>query len=318
VLREHATPQGPVVRLGDVADQMNAGPIAEQLAATPLMPAPPEGTQQYLRNSELRDLLVARGVDVRSLRFTGSDAVLIGHTAPASTPNSDPAASTSSTDIGERINAAAVGYLRQQTGHDLWKVTVDPDDNVIAAMQQAAGNVLISGGKAPWTGRQRLAVSAGPGSPAVMAYARIERLELAVFATREIDRGELVRRSDVELRPFAGALPNLAVASFESAVGKEAVQPIRAGSLVIGSQVRSPIIVRRGERVSVRARAAGVSVRTYAVAQQDGSLGELVMVQSLAGKEKYAARVSGLRELEILAASASASDLAAATQPELR
>lgn len=131
-----------------------------------------------------------------------------------------------------------------------------------------------------------------------------------------IERGEIIRRSDVELRPHAGALPKQAVASLDAIVGKEAVQGIRADSLLQANQVRSPLVVRRGERVAVRARTGGISVRTYALAQQDGALGDLVTVQSLEGKEQYAARVSGLRELEIFAAGAEVREIAAAdTQP---
>ena len=63
------------------------------------------------------------------------------------------------------------------------------------------------------------------------------------------------------------------------------------------------------------ARAAGVSVRTYAMSQQDGGMGDLVMVQSLASKERYAARVIGVRELEIFTAGASAAELAANQAP---
>ena len=95
-------------------------------------------------------------------------------------------------------------------------------------------------------------------------------------------------------------------------VGKEATQTLRAGSAILSTQVRSPLLVRRGERVSVRARAAGVVVRTYATAQQDGSLSDLIQVQALTGKERYAARVSGTRELEVFAAGAAAEEISAA------
>src|SRR5690606_2579142 len=129
------------------------------------------------------------------------------------------------------------------------------------------------------------------------------------------ERGALVRRSDIELRPFTGALPRLAVISLDEVVGKEAVQGIRADSLILANQVRSPLLVRRGDRVSVRARAGGVTVRTYAVVQQDGALGDLVSVQTFEGKERYSARVSGMRELEVLAAGASAREVASNPPP---
>jgi hypothetical protein len=51
------------------------------------------------------------------------------------------------------------------------------------------------------------------------------------------------------------------------------------------------------------------------MAQQDGGMGDLVMVQSLASKERYAARVIGVRELEIFTAGASAAELAANPAP---
>ena len=66
--------------------------------------------------------------------------------------------------------------------------------------------------------------------------------------------------------------------------------------------------------MSVRARAAGVVVRTYATARQDGSMGDLISVQSLETKGRFAARVSGLRELEVFAGGTSAVEVAAAVR----
>jgi flagella basal body P-ring formation protein FlgA len=218
----------------------------------------------------------------------------------------------------EQLTAQITAYLRKQSGHDLWNVKLDADNDVLAAYQQAGRQTVITGGKAPWTGRQRFTLSAGAETPAMLAYARIERLEMAAFLTRSIERGELVRRTDVQLRPYAGALPRLAVVALEEVVGKEAVQGIRADSLLLANQVRSPYLVRRGERVSVVARGGGITVRTYALVQQDGGLGDLVAVQTIETKERYTARVSGLRELEVFAAGASAGEVASASAAATR
>jgi flagella basal body P-ring formation protein FlgA len=323
VLRSHAVPRGSVVRLGDVAEITAAdSATVEHLAATPLTPAPMAGTTQFLRNTELRDILRSRGLDVRSLLLSGADVVTI---EPA-TANlaSEPSTPATPSEVAalmvtpEQVTAAVSQYVRDQTGHELWNVQVDADDEVLGAFQAGASQVKLSGGKAPWTGRQRFVISGPVGTPDVTVYARIERLEMAAFAVRAIERGEFIRRADVELRPHGGALPKQSIAALDAIIGKEAVQGIRADSLLLTNQVRSPLIVHRGERVSIRVRAAGVTVRTYAVAQQDGSLGDLVTVQSLEGKERYAARVSGMRELEIFAAGATAVDVAAAPSPQVR
>jgi flagella basal body P-ring formation protein FlgA len=134
----------------------------------------------------------------------------------------------------------------------------------------------------------------------------VERVEMVAFALRTIERGEFVRATDVALQPHTLAVPANASRTLDGIVGREAVQSIRAGAMVMTNQVRAPILVRRGERVSVCAKAAGVTVRTYATAQQDGSLGDLIAVQAQDSKDRYSARVSGVRELEVLAISASA------------
>jgi flagella basal body P-ring formation protein FlgA len=316
LLNERANPQAAIIRLGDVAQVTAADSlVARQLAHTPLMPAPSPGSTHYLRATEVHDLLVARGVDTRDIQFSGAEIVAIGagdanvsHVQPIS--QAAPAAATP-----EQLAAAMVDYLRQQTGHDLWNVEVDADDDLLAAFSQAGG-LGISGGKAPWTGRQRFVISGG--AKPVTAYARVDRMELAVVVTRPVERGQLIRRSDVELRPHLGAVPKQALFTLDSAVGKEAVQGLRADSLVLTNQVRSPLLVRRGDRVSVRVRAAGVTIRTFAIAQQDGSAGDLVAVQNADGKERYTGLVRGLRELEIFTAGASAVDIASAAPPEIR
>jgi flagella basal body P-ring formation protein FlgA len=324
VLRPRVEARGSVVLLGDVAEVKSADQVLQaQLAAVPLIPSPPSGTQQYLRLAEIRDLVESRGIDVRNLRFGGTAIVSVHPEATAtgeSTPPKLPARPAVRSEeeiqlVAERFAQAVRDYLQTQTGHDLWNVKVDADAKLAALSEQLGPNIRLAGGEAPWTGRQRLSIVGPDNQPASLLHAKIERLELIVVATQPIKRGDLVRRSDVELRTHLGALPAQAVVSLDAVVGKEAVQGIRPDSIIQANQLRTPVIVRRNERVSVRARAAGVSVRTYAIAQQDGGMGELVMVQSLASKERYAARVVGVRELEIFTAGASAAELAASPTP---
>lgn len=323
-LRPRIEARGAVVLLGDVAEiKCDNETLRDQLSATPLIPSPAVGDQQYLRLAEIRDLVASRGLDVRDIRFGGTAVVSVlpeGTAAAATEQQKAPARPAMRTDeeiqlVAQRLSAAVTQYLEAQTGHDLWNVKVEADAKLVDLAAQLGPNIQLAGGEAPWVGRQRLTI-VGPGNQALsLLYAKIDRLEMTVFAVQPITRGDLIRRSDVELRPHLGALPAQAVVSLESVVGKEAVQGLRPDSIVQANQLRSPVIVRRNERVSVRAKAAGVSVRTYAMAQQDGGMGDLVMVQSIASKERYAARVVGVRELEIFTAGSSAAELAASPTP---
>ena len=68
--------------------------------------------------------------------------------------------------------------------------------------------------------------------------------------------------------------------------------------------------------MTVYARSAGLRVRTTARAKDDGSVGDLIAVDSLLNKQSFFARVSGIQEVEVFAhgIDASGSANAAANQ----
>jgi flagella basal body P-ring formation protein FlgA len=260
----------------------------------------------------VRDLLAASGVDLRSVVIRGAAQVIIAPppardaVAPIGRRTAQPPPREL---VAEQAVQSIIAYLRVQTGHDLWNVTVSPDDNLVDACWRLGNQLPISGGQAPWTGRQQFTITVPGADKPMLVFAAVERVEMLAFAVRPITRGSFVRATDVALRPYTRTAPTNATTSLDAIVGKEAVQDIRENSMIMTSQVRAPLLVRRGERVSVCAKAAGVIVRTYATAQQDGSLGDLIAVQALETKDRYSARVSGVRELEVLAIGASADDL---------
>ena len=84
VLREHATLEGPIVRLGDVADVSTGSmSVLKELTFTPLVPAPAPGSPRYLQRSEILDLLASRGIDTQALRISGAAVVEIGKSGKA-------------------------------------------------------------------------------------------------------------------------------------------------------------------------------------------------------------------------------------------
>jgi flagella basal body P-ring formation protein FlgA len=99
----------------------------------------------------------------------------------------------------------------------------------------------------------------------------------------------------------------VAVDSIESIIGMEARQPIAAGAVVYTEAVQSPILVKRGELITVSSQGSGFRVKTTARALHDCSKGELVQVESLQTKERFDARVVGPREAAIAPITATAS-----------
>ena len=132
--------------------------------------------------------------------------------------------------------------------------------------------------------------------------------QTVVVMAQPVERGMLVRKSDVELRSQKGRVPFRALRSLEQAVGMVARQSLRAGMLLQENFLQKPRLVERGETVTVFARTGGIQVRTYAVAKQDGGLGDLIQVETVDRRERYMARVTGLRELDVFATGALASE----------
>jgi flagellar basal body P-ring formation protein FlgA len=89
----------------------------------------------------------------------------------------------------------------------------------------------------------------------------------------------------------------------EKLIGMEARQAIQAGDIVFTDQVQPPIVVKRGDVITVTSQSGGIRVRTSGRATHDASRGELVQVESLGSREKYDARVVGPREATVYAIS---------------
>ena len=150
----------------------------------------------------------------------------------------------------------------------------------------------------------------------VLVLAKIDRLQNVVVAVRRIDRGNLIGAADVEVRLEAANVPTTAATNVDTVIGKEAVRAIDANAILQESQLRNPLQVQRGETVKVFARTGGITVSTFAIVQQNGAIGDLVQVQTLDKKDRFAARVSGWKQLEVLPTGATTADYAAANQPE--
>ena len=82
------------------------------------------------------------------------------------------------------------------------------------------------------------------------------------------------------------------VCRLEDAVGMLTRSRVSSGSVLRASQIEEPLLVRRGERVTVHCLNGGVALRVQARALRDGRRGELIECV-LDGRDRaFSARVS--------------------------
>lgn len=308
-LRAQCRSQGSLVTLGDVAEIFTADRRqADALAAIELFPAPVPPRQRFVRLREIQDLLLLRGVNLTEHRFSGSSQVaVLGGDGPARTKPERPLSFSVTRRANRRVRDAMVQYLQEHVSADRpWNVEVELSQSQARLVANPARAISIAGGNSPWTGLQRFQVTVDSPDGAVQfpADAQVAVPPAVVVSVRSLPRGAIVRAEDVELRDevpqdehFQGFY------SIDQVVGKETTRAIPKEKIIEQKSVRPPLLVRRGEVVTVCARSGGIRVRTTARARDDGSLGDLITVESLLDRKRYLARVSAVREVEVYARS---------------
>jgi len=320
-LRSECRCAGPLVTLGDVAEVFATGEAeAASLPAIELFPAPTPPAQRYVRLREIEDLLLLRGVDLTEHRFSGSAQVLIRPEEPraepgATPPRSSPLTVAAQRQAKQRLEEAIVAHLRAVGSADVpWLVDVEPSEEQARWLADPRASVAVAAQPGPLeadTGRRQFQVTVQTTHESVRfaIEAGVAAAPPVVVSVESLPRGAPVRATDValvRLPPEQG--PPEGLHSLEEIVGKETTRAIPKGKVVAADWVRSPLLVRRGDVVTVSARSGGVCVRTTARARDDGSLGELVAVESLTDRSTYYARVVRPREVEVYARAARASD----------
>jgi len=306
-LRPQCTSSGAVVTLSDVAEIFTADrQQADTLAAVELFSAPSPSQQRFVRLREIQDLLILRGINLTEHRFSGSSQVAIhGGGEPPRTEAEPPLSAAVVHRAILRVQEAIVQYLQQQAGaNQPWTVEVDLGPGQARAVSNSTRAISITGGASPWTGTQRFEVTVdAPVHPAQFTVdAQVGTAPAVVVALRSLGRGVVIRDTDVELqRGLPREASTDAFSSLEEVVGKETVRGIPADKVISRDALRAPLLVRRGEIVTVYACSAGIQVRTTARARDDGSLGDLVAVESVHDRSTYFARVDGVREVEVFA-----------------
>jgi len=312
---------GPLVTLGDVAEVFaTAEAEAASLRAIELFPAPTPPGQRHVRVREIQDLLLLRGVDLTEHRFSGSAQVLIRPEGLRAEPDAAPARSAPLTvaagrQAKQRLEEAILAHLRAVGSADVpWLVEVEPSEQQARWLADPAAVVSAAAQPTP------PGVESGPRQFQITVQTPQDTVRFAIEAdvaaappvvvtVESLPRGALVQATDVALvRLPSEQGRSEGLHSLEEVVGKETTRAIPKGKAVEADWVRAPLLVRRGDVVTVSARSGGVCVRTTARARDDGSLGDLVAVESLADRSTYYARVIRPREVEVYARAARASD----------
>ncbi len=130
--------------------------------------------------------------------------------------------------------------------------------------------------------------------------AHAEPVMQADVLTRAVQRGDIIRRADLEQQDVPASRARFALA-LGDIVGKEARRALPAGSLVRGSDIAPPTLVGRGEPVTLILHSGALTITAPGKALQNAAAGEAVRVVNLSTSRTLDGRVVRVGEVEIAA-----------------
>ena len=114
-----------------------------------------------------------------------------------------------------------------------------------------------------------------------------------VVPVRDIARGEVLAGSDLSFGTVTGnALMSGIITSMDAVAGMEARRVLHAGQTLSAADLRRPIVVNKGQTVTMMFEAPGVELTAMGRAMSEGGIGDTVTVQNPASYRMISAVVA--------------------------
>jgi flagella basal body P-ring formation protein FlgA len=291
-LRASVTVTSDVVRVGDLID--NAG----SAALIPVYRSPDLGTTGALPVAQVLSVLRAKQVigvmtgDIKEVQVTRLARTL----ATKDIESAVASALERRFGLGDAANIA-VTFDRGVTDLRL-------DASSTGAPQPVATRYDAR------TGRFDVAFEIGNGnnpSPTKLRFTgtAVETVEVAVL-TRDIERTETLKASDVALERRPKAELTGEAASRDRTIGMQLRRPMRAGTPIRVADVIKPDFVQRDQNVTIIYQVPGLYLTTRGKALDNGAEGDTVSVLNVQTKRTLTGVVTGRGQVTVMGASQSA------------
>lgn len=278
MLRASVVVASDLVTIGDFFEDAGA------LSDTPIFRAPDLGTSGKVPAT--RVLAEARAAGLR----VATDNAIVEVTVTR------PGREIAGTDLQRLVAAAAARQLGVADPREVQIAFDQPVEPRIADDVAAEPARVVSVTVMPGTGRFDALVMidrGGNGERLRLRGVATEVVEVLTL-TRPVGRGEIIRQEDVAVeripRRGAGSVRPLGA---EEVVGLAARRTLRAGQPLTISDFSQPLLVRRGETVTLVYEAPGLVLTVRGQALEQGSKGDSVTVLNQQSKRTIVGTIAG-------------------------
>jgi flagella basal body P-ring formation protein FlgA len=309
-LREQAMlAPGQSLTLGDVA--VVAGPNAAQLAALPLR-QDGEAMPTSLTLDEVRDMLArVHKQNMGRLALSGSRVRVQVRAPEAAAPPAPAATTATATPAGPSLptirahvlaSLAAHAGVPAETQAEALRAEFAPRDEGMLSRAVLPGQVVsvVPTGN---SSEVPLQVRVYQGDTLVVSEtlrAKVSVRRSVLVATKDVLRGAAIDDSNARLDdrwlPMSNIAGNAQALSAMPEDGAVAKLALRAGQLVGGRHIALPLLVEKGDIVSVDCVRDGLVVRASLRATQDGRLHDVIELEPLSANRGTRDRTAARRD----------------------
>lgn len=285
-LKESATVRGSAILLGEIAQiETKDQSLYEQLVALPIGQAPLPGLSRSFDPELITIKLRQYKIDPASLRIESLKPVMIS--------------SAHQLISSDEFFQAAKRSVLADRGEEA--------ERMIVRAETLPGDVMVPPGSVELKARPRLQ-SVGLGSVPVVVEAwvdgrlyrsvslslRLSLLREVVVADRPLPPRALLKAGDVRLeRRDIAQLQHEPLRDLTSAIGQRTVRMLAMGEVVASDAVELPPLVRKGALVTLTIERPGLLITAKGVAQEQGTVGQLVRVKTAGSGRAVSGKVEG-------------------------
>ncbi|MGE5554156.1 MAG: flagellar basal body P-ring formation chaperone FlgA [Betaproteobacteria bacterium] len=269
---------GTQIRLGDVArivgDQSEQAQVAT-LTGLVLGQAPRPGQVRTLTRGQVVVRLRQAGLDPEEVEFTGSESVAVRQ--PGRLLGREEAEGLYRREIARLL---AVEEDRVALSLVNWTEPVVPEGELGFRVRGGVAQVARAVATGTLTGPVDLTVN-GEAQATLRPRAVISVRVPAVVTREGLARGSVIRPGQVDVVEVELArLPDGALRTLEEAEGKQVARSVPTGTPLSRTDVMVPVVIRRGDRVTLCAETGGLILTAQGLALEEGGIGEVIKVQN--------------------------------------
>lgn len=174
-----------------------------------------------------------------------------------------------------------------------YEISVQALDNRLRLPACLNGMEIFPTGSQNKIGRLAVGVRCGGETPwTIYVSALVKAYQPVVVLNRPLQRGDIIQPGYLTIeKKDVTLLHGDFISDPGQAAYKQAARPLTAGNVVSLQQLKEPMLVKRGDKVTISAGRAAFSVKMHGLAMRDGAKDEMIPVKNQSSGRIVSAKV---------------------------